>query len=51
MPLLKMEKPGLKQSQYRDMLWKMWWVARGGGLGGGAAGGGGGGGSPYHDML
>jgi hypothetical protein len=24
LPLLKMEKPGLKQSQYRDMLWKLW---------------------------
>lgn len=24
LPLLKMEKPGLKQSQYRDMLWKTW---------------------------
>lgn len=23
-PILRMEKPGLKQSQYRDMLWKMW---------------------------
>jgi len=22
LPLLRMEKPGLKQSQYRDMLWK-----------------------------
>ncbi|GBF94183.1 hypothetical protein Rsub_07170 [Raphidocelis subcapitata] len=24
LPLLKMEKPGLKQSQYREMLWKQW---------------------------
>lgn len=24
LPLLRMEKPNLKQSQYRDMLWKMW---------------------------
>ena len=24
LPLLRMEKPGLKQSQYRDMLWKSW---------------------------
>jgi hypothetical protein len=23
LPLLRMEKPGLKQSQYRDMIWKM----------------------------
>mmetsp|Transcript_13303 Transcript_13303/g.38648 ORF Transcript_13303/g.38648 Transcript_13303/m.38648 type:complete len:219 (-) Transcript_13303:304-960(-) len=23
-PLLKQEKPGLKMSQYREMLWKMW---------------------------
>lgn len=24
MPLLKEEKPGLKMSQYKDLLWKMW---------------------------
>jgi hypothetical protein len=24
LPLVRMEKPNLKQSQYRDMLWKMW---------------------------
>lgn len=24
LPLLKMEKPGLKQSQYRDLLWTKW---------------------------
>ncbi|KAI8467484.1 MAG: hypothetical protein J3K34DRAFT_430510 [Monoraphidium minutum] len=24
LPLLRMEKPGLKQSQYREMLWKQW---------------------------
>lgn len=24
LPSLKQEKPGLKQSQYKDMLWKSW---------------------------
>ena len=24
LPLLRMEKPGLKQSQYREMAWKAW---------------------------
>jgi hypothetical protein len=24
LPLLRMEKPGLKQSQYKDMLWRQW---------------------------
>ncbi|WIA13256.1 hypothetical protein OEZ85_006844 [Tetradesmus obliquus] len=24
LPLLRMEKPNLKQAQYKDMLWKMW---------------------------
>lgn len=24
LPDLKLEKPGLKQSQYKDMLWKIW---------------------------
>jgi hypothetical protein len=24
LPLLRMEKPNLKQSQYRDMLWRQW---------------------------
>eukprot|EP00879_Flechtneria_rotunda_P009796 GHRR01010246.1.p2 GENE.GHRR01010246.1~~GHRR01010246.1.p2 ORF type:complete len:127 (+),score=48.55 GHRR01010246.1:754-1134(+) len=24
LPLLRMEKPNLKQNQYRDMLWKIW---------------------------
>jgi hypothetical protein len=24
LPLLKQEKPNLKQSQYRDMLWRAW---------------------------
>ena len=24
LPVLKEDKPGLKQSQYKDMLWKAW---------------------------
>ena len=24
LPLLKQDKPGLKQSQYQDMIWKSW---------------------------
>lgn len=35
LPLLRMEKPGLKQSQYRDMLWKQARQGGRGGLGGG----------------
>jgi hypothetical protein len=24
LPQLKLDKPGLKQSQYKDMIWKAW---------------------------